>query len=83
MVLLAETVHDRRMSGRVRTLLAEAKAWCDVERGRRAKLARCLGVPLSTVSHWFREYMKPQPARQPTAEQILALQEFLAKAKDR
>jgi hypothetical protein len=70
--------HRRVMSGRVRTLLAELERWCDRERGRRAQLARHLGVHLSAVSAWLIEYKKPNPAKQPTAEQILAIQEFLS-----
>ena len=42
-----------------------------------AEIARCLELPLSTVSAWFREYRKPRPAKQPTAEQALGIKEFL------
>ncbi len=65
------------MPRRVKRLLSEAEAWCDQERGRRSELARYLGIPLSTVSAWFREYQKPHPAKQPTAEQALGILEFL------
>ncbi len=71
--------HRSEMSRRVRTLLAEAEAWCDQERGRRTKLALDIGVSLPAVSAWFREYKKAHPTKQPTAEQALAIQEFLAK----
>jgi DNA-binding transcriptional regulator YiaG len=70
--------HRRRMSRRIRMLLAEAEAWCDQERGRRTQLARYLNVSLPAVSTWFREYKKPHPTKQPTAEQTLGIQEFLA-----
>jgi len=66
-----------------RTLLAEAEAWCDQERGRRTQLAQYLNVSLPAVSAWFREYKKPQPAKQPTGEQVLAIQEFLAKQEQK
>jgi hypothetical protein len=65
------------MSRRVRTLLAEAEAWCAQQRGRRTHLARYLGVSLLAVSAWFREYRKPHPTKQPTAEQVLGIMEFL------
>jgi hypothetical protein len=60
-------------------LLSEAEAWCDQERGRRTQLARYLNVGLPAISTWFAEYRKPRPAKQPTGEQVLAIQEFLAK----
>jgi len=75
--------HQRRMSRRVRTLLAEAETWCDQERGRRTQLAHHLNVSLPAVSAWFREYRKPHPAKQPTAEQVLGIQEFLAQQAQR
>jgi hypothetical protein len=61
------------------TLLAEAEAWCDQERGRRTELSIAIGVSLPAISTWFREYKKAQPAKQPTGEQVLAIQEFLAR----
>jgi hypothetical protein len=69
--------HRRDMPRRIRALLAEAEAWCDQERGRRAQLARYLDVGLPAISTWFAEYRKPHPAKQPTGEQVLAIQEFL------
>jgi hypothetical protein len=35
------------------------------------------GTTLQAVSAWFREYRKPRPAKQPTAEQALGIREFL------
>jgi DNA-binding transcriptional regulator YiaG len=69
--------HAEEMAERVRRLLAEAEAWCDQERGRRTQLANYLGTTLQAVSAWFREYRKPRPAKQPTAEQALGIREFL------
>jgi hypothetical protein len=65
------------MPQRVRKLLSEAETWCAQERGRRSELARFLGVNLSAVSAWFREYKKPHPGKQPTAEQVLGISELL------
>ena len=75
--------HARRMPRRVKELLKQAESWCDQERGRRSELARYLGIPLSAVSAWFREYRKPRPAKQPTGEQVLAIQEFLQDKRDK
>lgn len=69
--------HWHGMPRRVRTLLAQAEAWCASRRGRRTELARYLGTTLQAVSAWFREYRKPHPAKQPTAEQVLGIMEFL------
>jgi hypothetical protein len=78
METLIETSHDQRsMPERVKKLLAQIDDWCSQERGRRAEIARFLDLPLSTVSAWFREYKKDSPKKQPTGEQVLALQEFL------
>ena len=63
------------MPERVERLLAEARAWCEPERGRRSRLAEFLGVSRQAVSAWF----AAQPKKQPTAEQALAIQEFLKK----
>jgi len=67
------------MSERLKRLLAEARAWCDREpaRGKRSKLAEYLGVSRQAVSAWFAE----QPKKQPTAEQALAMAEFLKKRR--
>lgn len=56
-------------------LLAELKAYCDQGRGRRGQVARFLGIDRSAVSDWF----NPDKSRLPTAEQALAIQEFLKK----
>ena len=84
LTLLEKRRHYQRrtMSGRVRTLLAQAELWCNQERGRRSELARFLGVSLSAVSGWFREYKKPRPAKQPTGEQILGIIEFLKQQRE-
>jgi len=54
-------------------LIEQLRAWCDEPGGwgRRSQVARLLGVPRSDVTHWL-------SGRQgPTAEQALALLEFL------
>jgi hypothetical protein len=56
-------------------LMAELKAWVDVEYGRRAELSRMLGVPRQRVTNWI----AGQGA--PTLEQGLRLQAFLKKQR--
>ena len=82
-IFLPEPSAFEAVAERVRRLLAEAKLWCDQERGRRAKLARIIGVSPQAISGWFREAERKHPRKQPTGEQVLALAEFLTKAKDR
>jgi transcriptional regulator with XRE-family HTH domain len=47
----------------------------DQERGRRAEVARVIGIKRQSITDWF------SGQQQPTAEQILEVQEFLAKQK--
>jgi transcriptional regulator with XRE-family HTH domain len=65
--------HARAMSKRTAELLAELKAWCDQERGRWSEVARVLGVSRGTLADWY----NPERRKSPTAEQALAIQEFL------
>jgi transcriptional regulator with XRE-family HTH domain len=65
--------YNDAMSERVERLLAEARAWCEPVRGRQSELAAFLGVSRQAVSAWFAD----KPKKQPTAEQALAIQEFL------
>jgi DNA-binding transcriptional regulator YiaG len=58
---------------RLKRLLAEAHAWCKDARGRQSELATVLGVSRHSVSAWF----AAEPKKQPTAEQALAMLEFL------
>jgi transcriptional regulator with XRE-family HTH domain len=46
-------------------------AWCDAVYGRRSELARVAGVSRQAITKWF------AGRKQPTAEQILAVQEFI------
>jgi transcriptional regulator with XRE-family HTH domain len=66
-----------KMARRTERLLAQVKAWCDQERGRQSQLARFLGVSRQTVSDWF----KPEKKKNPTAEQALAMLEWLKKPR--
>jgi hypothetical protein len=71
---LLETIsYDHDMSERLKRLLAEARAWCIQERGRQSRLAEHLGVSRAAIAAWFAE----EPKKQPTAEQALAMAEFL------
>ena len=56
-------------------LLDQLKDWCDREYGRRAEIARVLGLKNQAITDWL------HGRRQPTAEQILEVQEFLDKHK--
>jgi hypothetical protein len=68
------------MPERVERLLAAARAWCKAApRGRQSELAAFLGVSRQAVSAWFAQ----NPKKQPTAEQALAIQEFLKKQRRR
>ena len=67
------------MPPRTEKLLAEIKAWCDQERGRQSELARFLGTSRQAVSDWF----KPEKKKSPTAEQALAMLEFLKQQRTR
>jgi hypothetical protein len=55
----------------VRFALAGLRAWCDQERGRRALVAKELGLERQVVTNWL------AGRQQPTAEQVLHLLEFL------
>jgi hypothetical protein len=65
-------------------LLDELKTWCAV-RGRKTIAARYLAsatglsfeTAQQTVSHWFAD----PPRQQPTADQILAVQEFMKRRR--
>jgi DNA-binding transcriptional regulator YiaG len=62
-------------SDEIEQLIAELKAWADQEYGRRAQLARTLGVSRQVVSDWL--------ARRsiPTLEKGLKLMAFLKAQK--
>jgi len=70
------------VSERVKRLLAEARAWCDEERGRQTKLAAYLGVSRHSLNAWFAEARRERPRKQPTAEQALAIGEYLKAVRD-
>jgi hypothetical protein len=64
---------------RTQQLIDELRAWCDEPggRGRRAEVARALGLERYDITHWL-------AGRQgPTAEQALALLEFLKQQRRR
>jgi predicted XRE-type DNA-binding protein len=56
-------------------LMADLKAWVDAEYGRRAEIARTLGVPRQRVTDWLSHRYAP------TLEQGLRLQAFLKKKR--
>lgn len=63
------------MGRRVKEFLDTLKSWCDQERGRQTQLADIADTTKQTVSNWFAE------RQEPTAEQLLAIQEFLDEQK--
>jgi hypothetical protein len=65
------------MPPKTQKLLDALKAWCDQGRGRRMEFARQSAISPQTIWNWF------SGRQQPTAEQILVVQEFLAKQKKR
>jgi transcriptional regulator with XRE-family HTH domain len=56
-------------------LIEELKAWCDEKYGRRAELARKLGVSRQLVSDWFAGRTTP------TLDAGLQIQELLRKER--
>jgi hypothetical protein len=60
------------MGPRTWNLVSQLKAYCDVSHGRRARVARELGMQRQVLSHWFSR------RKSPTSEQILIIEEFLA-----
>ena len=68
--------YDLEMApSRVTRLVSELKAWSDEQHGRQSELARYLGISRQAINNWFGGRSGP------TAEQALAIQEFLAKQK--
>jgi len=73
--LLGYTVQFAAMPPKTQRLLDALQAWCDQKRGRRAEISRLLGIKRQSITDWFGR------RQQPTAEQILVVQEFLAKQR--
>jgi transcriptional regulator with XRE-family HTH domain len=65
------------MPPRTQKLLDELRAYCDKQRGRRTEIAKLIGIKRQSITDWF------SGRQQPTAEQILEVQEFLAKQRKR
>ena len=63
------------MPPKTQKLLDDLKEWCDQERGRRLAIAELLGLSRQAITNWF------SGRQQPTSEQILTVQEFLAKQR--
>jgi predicted transcriptional regulator len=56
-------------------LIAELKAWCEAERGRRSRVAEHLGVSRFAISNWL------SGRRTPSLDEGFRIQEFLKKQK--
>jgi len=64
------------MPSRIQEILDALRQWCDREDGQRSTIAKVIGVSPEAVTHWL------SGEEQPTSEQILLVQEFLAKQKN-
>jgi DNA-binding transcriptional regulator YiaG len=64
------------MSAKNQEILDEFREWCDREHGQQSLGAKVIGVSPETVTSWF------SGEQQPTSEEILLVQEFLAKQKN-
>ena len=60
-----------KMGRRTKEFLEELKAWCDQERGRQTRIAEIAEASKQAVSNWF------AGRQEPTAEQLLSIQEHL------
>jgi transcriptional regulator with XRE-family HTH domain len=63
------------MHPKTKQTIKDARNWANQSFGRRAQLARHLGVARSLITDWF------EGRRVPTADQIFQIQDFLAKQK--
>ncbi len=64
------------MSPKTREIVDQLKVCCDREVRRDSLVAKVLGVGPKEIADWF------AGQREPTSEQILLIQEFLAKRKN-
>jgi hypothetical protein len=69
---------DMKISGSPKSheIVDDLKAWCDEEAGREVLAGKVIGVESETIKNW----LKGQ--QQPTSEQIILVQEFLAKQEN-
>jgi transcriptional regulator with XRE-family HTH domain len=75
--MIAMPQEPKKAGPQTRALIEALRAWCDVEYGRKAEVARALGVSRYAVNHWL-------SGRQiPSAEHALTLQQFLKKQRGR
>jgi hypothetical protein len=65
------------MSPELKAILSELKRYCDEERGRRAEVARALGVSISGL----RDIL--DGGQEPTGSQTLKILEILARRRTR
>jgi DNA-binding phage protein len=64
------------MPSRIQDILDELREWCDREHGQHSMIAKVIGVAPETVTKWL------SGEQEPTLEQVLLVQEFLAKQKN-
>ena len=63
------------MSPTAKTIVADLRAWCAVERGRPARVAQIVGVNPSTVSRWITD------TRSPNLDEGLKIMAFLRRER--
>lgn len=63
------------MPSKIQEILDEFREWCDREQGQ-SMAAKIIGVSPEVVTNWL------SGEQLPTSEQILLIQEFLAKQKN-
>jgi hypothetical protein len=63
-------------SPKCQEIVDDLKAWCDQEAGRKILAGKVIGVESETVKNWLKG------EQQPTSEQIILVQEFLAKQEN-
>ncbi len=77
-ILFEQVTHARcHPRSRVRVVFI-----CHPDIGVTQSAAGCVDAVNGIISAWFREYKKAQPAKQPTGEQVLAIQEFLKEQRE-
>jgi transcriptional regulator with XRE-family HTH domain len=64
------------MPPKTQKLIDALKAWCDKGHVRRTEVAEKVGASRQAITNWF------SGRQQPTAEQVLAVQEFLEEMKE-
>jgi hypothetical protein len=73
---IGDSVDCDQRSPKSQEIVDDLKAWCDQEVGREALAGKVIGVDSKTVKNWF------LGEQQPTSDQIILVQQFLAKQEN-